>query len=157
MESHSAYNRMTQQVEQTAADLRALVSTRDSKCMNEISAANQRAAAAEAELTCLRSALRAKQSGGCLHHKGAKNCSLCEQLDARVAGLHPFSKLCSASLILSDATCTSSGAPAGALNPLFLSPQCFSLMHYPSSQCCCICRCTMEYVQPGRGATELTG
>jgi hypothetical protein len=61
-ESSSAYDRMTLQVERTAADLRAVLSHRDFKCLEEISAANQRAAAAESELQALRATIQAQTS-----------------------------------------------------------------------------------------------
>lgn len=115
VESTSAYDRMTLQVEKTAADLRQLVSKGDFKCMAEICATNQRAAAAESELAALRATLRMQSGGNWLQYPVPPQHCAAWALEARgAAGTHAFSQPCSPARILGNgaAVCPSEGPGA---------------------------------------------
>lgn len=116
-DSNAAYDRMTLQVEQTAAELRALVAKRDFKCLAEISAANQRAATAESELKALRATLGV-QSERWLQSP-VEQCTACTPAKFRAANTHLLSQpdLLARSLE-SGAAVNPNRGPAGALNPL---------------------------------------
>lgn len=116
-QSNAAYDRMTLQVEQTAAELRALVSPPYFKCLAEISAANQRAAEAESELTALRAKLRV-QSAGCWLQNTASHYTACSPDKSRVASTHFLSQPNSVTNGLQSVGAVNASGPPAGVHPL---------------------------------------